>query len=92
MNNPQCAHGERVLREGTGPKGPWAGWFCNTPKGTPDQCSPEWVKKNKTAPRPASAPAIPANSETNDLLKSIDAKLAILIELAREKATQEIPF
>ena len=37
-----CIHGERVHRTGQGAKGPWQGWFCPTPKGTPDQCPPQW--------------------------------------------------
>lgn len=41
---PTCPHGERVYREGTGAKGKWRAWFCPAPKGTPDQCSPQWVK------------------------------------------------
>jgi hypothetical protein len=36
---PQCQHGEKVYRTGTGSKGPWRAWFCPSPKGTPDQCS-----------------------------------------------------
>jgi hypothetical protein len=43
-----CAHGERVLREGNGAKGPWAGLMCPTPKGTPGQCAPLWKQKDGT--------------------------------------------
>jgi hypothetical protein len=47
---PQCVHGAMTGRSGSSAKGPWKGWFCPTPKGTPDQCkaqfldrkSPEW--------------------------------------------------
>lgn len=46
----QCVHGDMTPRTGSGAKGPWRGWFCPTPKGTPDQCkaifinrgTPEW--------------------------------------------------
>lgn len=38
-----CVHGGRVRREGVGQKGPWVGYFCPTPKGTPDQCAPQWT-------------------------------------------------
>lgn len=46
----RCSHGEMTPRTGSGAKGPWRGWFCPTPKGTPDQCkaifinrgTPEW--------------------------------------------------
>lgn len=37
---PSCIHGERVFREGNGAKGPWAAYFCPTPKDTPGQCKP----------------------------------------------------
>lgn len=37
-----CTHGKRTRREGNGAKGKWVGWFCPTPKGTADQCKPEW--------------------------------------------------
>lgn len=35
---PQCVHGEKVYRTGTGAKGPWRAWFCSAPKGDPTQC------------------------------------------------------
>ena len=40
----QCQHGNLVWREGQGPKGPWKGWFCPAPKGTPGQCAPKFVR------------------------------------------------
>ena len=40
-----CSHGTMVTRKGSGAKGEWKGYFCPTPKGTPDQCTPEWVTK-----------------------------------------------
>lgn len=39
-----CKHGEMTYRTGNGAKGPWKGWFCSTPKGTPDQCPPQFVR------------------------------------------------
>lgn len=42
---PQCAHGPRTPRSGSGAKGPWRGWFCPTAKGTPDQCSPTFINR-----------------------------------------------
>jgi hypothetical protein len=39
-----CVHGAMVYREGTSAKGPWKAWFCGTPKGTPGQCSPEFIR------------------------------------------------
>lgn len=38
-----CHHGERVHRQGNGARGPWEGYFCPSPKGTPDQCKPLFV-------------------------------------------------
>jgi hypothetical protein len=40
-----CSHGTMVTRKGSGAKGEWKGYFCPTPKGTPDQCQPQWVTK-----------------------------------------------
>lgn len=39
-----CQHGAMVYREGNGAKGPWKGWFCPTPKNTPGQCSPQFLR------------------------------------------------
>lgn len=40
-----CSHGERAYKEGVNGAGKtWKGYFCPTPKGTSDQCAPEWVK------------------------------------------------
>jgi len=40
--NNACKHGARTQRNGTNAKTgkPWVGYFCPTPKGTPDQCDP----------------------------------------------------
>lgn len=35
-----CKHGARSYKEG----GSWKAWFCPSPKGTPDQCEPLWVR------------------------------------------------
>lgn len=40
---PECVHGARVFRTGTGSKGQWQAWFCPTPKGTADQCPAQWA-------------------------------------------------
>ena len=40
-----CKHGERVWRESKPDAAkPWKGWFCPSPKGTPDQCEPKFVR------------------------------------------------
>jgi hypothetical protein len=39
---PRCNHGPRTRRAGTNQRGPWVGWFCPSPKGTPDQCKPDF--------------------------------------------------
>ena len=41
----ECMHGPMTRREGAGAKGPWKGFMCPTPKGTPDQCEPVFVKR-----------------------------------------------
>jgi len=43
---PQCPHGAMTARSGSGAKGPWKGWFCPTPKGTPDQCKPQFLNRS----------------------------------------------
>jgi len=42
----QCDHGEMVFRSGVSKKtgNAWKGFFCPTPKDTPGQCSPEFVR------------------------------------------------
>jgi len=42
---PACKHGPMVARSGTGAKGPWSGHFCPTPKGTADQCPPQFARR-----------------------------------------------
>ena len=40
-----CKHGPLVWRESKpGAPKAWKGWFCPSPKNTPDQCSPKFVK------------------------------------------------
>jgi hypothetical protein len=39
-----CKHGEMTFRTGTSAKGPWKGHFCPSPKGTPDQCEPQFIR------------------------------------------------
>lgn len=40
-----CKHGDLVWRESkAGAPKPWKGWFCPSPKGTPDQCEPKFVR------------------------------------------------
>jgi hypothetical protein len=41
-----CKHGEMTKRTGAGAKGPWKAFMCPSPKGTPDQCEPSWVRRN----------------------------------------------
>lgn len=41
-----CKHGEMTKRTGSGPKGPWKAYMCPSPKGTPDQCEPTWIRRN----------------------------------------------
>lgn len=41
-----CMHGEMTKRTGDGQWGPYKAYYCPTPKGTPDQCKPIYVKPN----------------------------------------------
>lgn len=40
-----CKHGEMQFRvsKPNAPK-PWKGYFCPSPKGTPDQCEPQFIR------------------------------------------------
>lgn len=40
-----CAHGVMTKRTGNGQYGEWRGYFCPTPKDTPGQCKPVYLKK-----------------------------------------------
>jgi hypothetical protein len=40
-----CKHGQLTWRESKpGAPKAWKGWFCPSPKGTPDQCEPKFVR------------------------------------------------
>lgn len=40
-----CQHGKLVWRESKpGADKAWKGWFCPSPKGTPDQCAPKFIR------------------------------------------------
>jgi hypothetical protein len=41
-----CAHGEMSFKSGVGASNgkPWKAFMCPTPKGTPGQCPPEWIR------------------------------------------------
>lgn len=39
-----CQHGQMVYKTGSSAKGPWQGYFCPTPKGTPGQCAPQFIR------------------------------------------------
>ena len=41
-----CKHGPMTKRSGTSAKGPWKGYMCPTPKGTPDQCDAVFLRRN----------------------------------------------
>lgn len=41
-NAPVCNHGTMIQRSGTKNGRAWTGYFCPTPKGTPDQCKPNF--------------------------------------------------
>jgi len=40
-----CKHGKLTYRESKpGDAKTWKGWFCPSPKGTPDQCAPKFIR------------------------------------------------
>lgn len=39
-----CIHGTMTKRTGEGQWGPYKAFYCPTPKGTADQCKPQYVK------------------------------------------------
>lgn len=41
---PTCKHGSMSFRSGQGAKGPWKGWMCAAPKGSPEKCDTVWVR------------------------------------------------
>lgn len=41
---PQCAHGQMTYRSGTKNGREWKAYFCPTPKGTPNQCEPQFIR------------------------------------------------
>lgn len=41
-----CKHGEMTKKTGASAKGPWKAFMCPSPKGTPDQCDPQWIRRN----------------------------------------------
>lgn len=45
-SNRSCSHGVMTRRSGQGAKGPWKGYMCPSPKGTPDQCEPVFIRRN----------------------------------------------
>lgn len=38
-----CKHGQMQYKEGVSAKGPWKGYMCPAPKGTPDKCKTIWA-------------------------------------------------
>lgn len=44
-DGPICKHGAKQLKSSKpGAANKWQAWMCPAPKGTPDQCQPEWIK------------------------------------------------
>lgn len=42
-----CNHGSATQRKGESTKGPWTGYFCPEPKGSPNQCAPKFLNKKR---------------------------------------------
>jgi len=45
--SPTCKHGVKKHKAGQGAKGPWQAWMCPSPKGTADQCQPQWIRQGE---------------------------------------------
>jgi hypothetical protein len=45
--SPTCKHGVKKHKTGNGAKGEWQAWMCPSPKGTADQCQPQWIRKGE---------------------------------------------
>lgn len=45
--SPTCKHGVKKHKAGQGAKGPWQAWMCPSPKGTVDQCQPQWIRQGE---------------------------------------------
>jgi hypothetical protein len=45
--SPTCKHGVKKHKTGNGAKGEWQAWMCPSPKGTADQCTPDWIRKGE---------------------------------------------
>jgi hypothetical protein len=45
--SPTCKHGVKKHKIGNGAKGQWQAWMCPSPKGTPDQCTPQWIRQGE---------------------------------------------
>lgn len=45
--SPTCKHGVKKHKTGQGAKGPWQAWMCPSPKGTVDQCQPQWIRQGE---------------------------------------------
>jgi hypothetical protein len=45
--SPTCRHGVKKHKAGQGAKGPWQAWMCPSPKGTSDQCQPQWIRQGE---------------------------------------------
>jgi len=84
----QCVHGERVRREGVSKKNgkPYVAHFCPAPKGSPDQCPPEFEKDAPAgragAPQRFAQEQASADFQNNAAKKDATiTKLAIVKEL-----------
>jgi hypothetical protein len=45
VDDGHCHHGKLVYRTSKpGAAKEWKGWFCPSPQGTPDQCSPRFIR------------------------------------------------
>ena len=103
----RCKHGDMVRREGEKNGKKWVGWFCSTPKGTPDQCAPIFERSASNgsggyylpiqSPKPLESRPSASGSVLLPVLESILSELRkINANLEKDKSdeipTSEIPF
>ena len=82
-----CKHGEMRFKEGVGAKGPWKGYFCPTPKGTPDQCKPQFI--NDKGPRATAPQRFEQGMEVDEVRSRQDKKDSMITRLAIAKSLIE---
>lgn len=94
----RCKHGEMKEVKGFKNGKAWAGFFCPTPKNTPDQCPPVWPRKDEETPRtaPQAHTPVPSPNTASDallveVLKEVKAIKAMVTSLVNEPGEGQGP-